>query len=392
MADHEMENNKRLGQLLAAYKAHRITESELEELHELSMSEGAEGEFNTVLQQDWNSFSVDNELTVNSDLYQNIINDQRFKASVEPRSFRLQKLLPYAAAAILLLVAGIFFFQIQHLNTAMHSQQAQQVRISPGGKKAILTLGDGSAITLDSSKTSLGILQDEQITYTAGSIAYQQESSQTQLEYNTIRTPKGGEYQVTLQDGTKVWLNAASSIRYPVVFNGNERRVYVSGEAYFEVAKNKEKPFIVTAKHTEVKVLGTHFNVSAYEEDQQVSTTLVEGAVKVSSGEYFALLRPDQQAIVPQGSRQITVSNVHAEEALAWKNGIFLYNNENIREVMKVIARWYDIEVIYQGDLSNKTFGGTISRFEDFEKLLKTLELTGAIHFKIEGRRVTVMP
>jgi len=390
-------NQERLSVLLKSYVENKISAAELEELHQLSQLPEADAELDEFLLVHWNSFKIteSNSLPRN-DIFNKIITDERFNDQlyqelVKP-DFGYKKWLSYASAAVVLIIAGVSFYQLA-ARKSPEVQKPEIVKIMPGTKKAILTLGDGSEIVLaDSSGNGIAVQGKLKIEHKNGSINYKLEDDDAVIAQNKVTTPKGGEYQVILQDGTHVWLNAASSISYPVIFNGDERKVVISGEAYLEVAKNPHKPFIVVANGTEVKVLGTHFNVSAYQNDDFVTTTLIEGAVKVSAQGAYALLKPDQQAVISKTSAAITVRNVDAAEAIAWKNGVFLYNNENIKGVMKVIARWYDIDVVYQGDMSDKTFGGKISKFENFEKLLKTLELTGVIHFKIKGRRVMVTP
>lgn len=389
-------NQERLSVLLKSYVENKISAAELEELHQLSRVPEADADLDEFLLIHWNSFKTTESSSLpRNDIFQKIITDRRFKDQqleiVKP-DFGYKKWLSYASAAMVFIIAGISLHQLV-VRKSPELQKPEMVKIMPGTKKAILTLGDGSEIVLaDSSGKAIAVQGKLKIEHKNGSINYKLEDDEAVIAQNKVTTPKGGEYQVILQDGTHVWLNAASSISYPVIFNGNERKVVISGEAYLEVARNPDKPFIVVANGAEVKVLGTHFNVSAYQDDDFVTTTLMEGAVKVTEKGSYALLKPDQQAVINKTSSSITVRDVDAAEAIAWKNGVFLYNNENIKGVMKVIARWYDIDVVYQGDMSNKTFGGKISKFENFEKLLKTLELTGVIHFKIQGRRVMVMP
>jgi ferric-dicitrate binding protein FerR (iron transport regulator) len=187
-------------------------------------------------------------------------------------------------------------------------------------------------------------------------------------------------------------LNAASSIKYPITFSGNERNVELTGEAYFEVAKNKDKPFNVKVNGMKVEVLGTHFNVMAYNDENSIETTLLEGSVKLTKKGASATLLPNQQGSLSRDAQGFRVTEVVAQDIIAWKNGFFKFDNENIETIMRKVARWYDVDITYEGDLTRQNFGGTVSRFNDLSKLLKTLELTGTIHFKIDGRRITVMP
>jgi ferric-dicitrate binding protein FerR (iron transport regulator) len=198
-----------------------------------------------------------------------------------------------------------------------------------------------------------------------------------------MTTPTGGQYKLTLPDGSKVWLNAASSITYPAAFVGKERTVTIKGEVYFEVAKNENMPFHVKANNITVDVLGTNFNIMAYEDEPAIKTTLITGAIKVNGH----LLKPGQQAV----NERIT-DNADIEEVVAWKNGLFEFNQQPIVSIMQQISRWYDVDIQYQGAIKSKTFTGQISRYADITTVLKMMELTGGIHFKVSDRTVTAMP
>jgi ferric-dicitrate binding protein FerR (iron transport regulator) len=210
---------------------------------------------------------------------------------------------------------------------------------------------------------------------------------------NTLSTARGETYRVRLPDSTAVWLNAASSLKFPVSFSGKKTRsVELSGEAYFEVFEDKAHPFVVRTDQQEVRVLGTHFNVSSYPDELYASTTLVEGAVNVSRPALpdakTILLKPGQRSLLRSGN--LEVSNVDTQEAIAWKNGDFMFKNEHIESIMRKLSRWYDIEVSYEGDMSDLIFIGVVSRSKNISAVLKIMESTGNIHFKIEGRRVTI--
>jgi ferric-dicitrate binding protein FerR (iron transport regulator) len=278
------------------------------------------------------------------------------------------------------------------------------IEIIPGSNKALLTLADGKQIVLEDTKSGLLAQQENTIVNKENDsvlVYSSQGPKMVKPQFNTISIPRGGQYQVVLPDGTKVWLNASSSLRFPTAFNGIERHVELSGEAYFEVKKDKDMPFIVTVinKHQyhgigknnmRIEVLGTHFNVMAYEDESNAITTLLEGSVKVGNNLTNVLLKPGQQALFNKTDK-INISVADTEGAVAWKNGYFKFSNENIRSIMNKISRWYDVDIEYKGKLPEKTLWGTISRFEDVSEVLKTLELTGSIHFKLEGRRLIVM-
>jgi len=304
-----------------------------------------------------------------------------------------------AAASIIMIMSTALYFQ----NTSKKDQilvKTESPRfkndISPGNNKAILTLDDGSLINLDEAQN--GVLASESNTNILktgnGQLEYSHDGKLVEtIKYNTLSTPMGGQYQLALPDGSKVWLNSGSSIRFPTAFIGKERVVELKGEAYFDITQNKKMPFIVhTNNSMDIRVLGTQFNVMAYDDEKSIKTTLIEGSVQILRESGTALLEPGQAAVFNKGTGKISVANADIEEAAAWKNGYFIFSNENIESIMRKVSRWYNIDITYQGNLSNKDFVGTISRDKNISELLKMLELTGAIHFKIEGRRVTVMP
>ncbi|WP_114778555.1 FecR family protein [Botryobacter ruber] len=304
-----------------------------------------------------------------------------------------------AASLALLLLSGSVYMLLNKppdvQEQIANAAESAAEEIAPGTNKAILTLADGSEVELDNTRK--GTLPGQgpvRIVLHEGQVAYKDAAGTGNQEeqYNRIATPRGGQYQVVLADGTKVWLNAASSLRFPAAFRGSVRKVMLTGEAYFEVAKNKDKPFKVAVNGMEVEVLGTHFNIMAYENEKDLKTTLLEGAVKVSTTAEKVLLEPGQRAVLNKEKGNIQVGAADVEEAIAWKNGLFTFNNEDIKSIMRKVSRWYDVDVTYQGDMAGKDFAGTVSRSENVTEVLRMLELTGAVHYKIEGRRVTVMP
>ena len=310
--------------------------------------------------------------------------------------------LAVAAAMIGLIVLGFLYF---NGNDGRTRQEAATLPgplapisndIDPGGDKAVLTLGDGSTIMLDNAANGELAAQGNQkvIKLDAGQLAYKQGADHTGAvvpEYNTIATPRGGRYEVILPDGTRVWLNAASSLRFPTAFVGKERVVELSGESYFEVAHRPDQPFKVRfADGAEIKVLGTHFNIQAYK-DETVKATLLEGAVEISKQTMKGIMKPGQQAVIRKEGDVRIVSNVDTEEAIAWKNGYFQFNRADIATIMRQIERWYDVEVEFRGKLSDKEFVGKVPRNTRVSEVLKILELS-KVHFIIEGKKIIVMP
>lgn len=312
----------------------------------------------------------------------------------------------YSAAAILLITlsAGLYFNRKTEAPVLAKTIPSRfQNDVLPGDNRAVLTLDDGSRINLDDAKN--GLLATENNTdikkVLAGQVEYSAGTNQavTQVKYNTLTTPMGGQYQLILPDGSKVWLNAGSSLHFPTAFAGKERRVELKGEAYFEVAKNRAMPFKVIANDMEVKVLGTHFNVMAYEDEKSMNTTLLEGSVQVLKGSGRVYLEPGEEAVLNKTSGNMNVSTADIEQAVAWKNGYFIFSDENIESIMRKVSRWYNVDVTFKGNMNNKDFVGTISRNKNVSELLQMLELTGAVHFSIvpgdasgKGRRIIVMP
>jgi transmembrane sensor len=286
-----------------------------------------------------------------------------------------------------------------------------ETAITPGGNRAILKLSDGTEIILDSAgegelaqqgQAKIVKLGDGQLTYSST------KNAPGETIYNTIITPRGGQYQLTLADGSKVWLNASSSLRYPAVFSGKERRVELTGEGYFEVAKNAAMPFHVQANRMDIEVLGTHFNINSYTDEPAMRTTLLEGSVSVKSEvgsrksdkkaqtsdlrfQTSVILKPGQQAVLAPHSSLTTNHSPDLEEVMAWKNGLFQYKAADIETVLRQAARWYDVQFEYKGDISER-FSGQINRNVNAEQLLQILELTGKVKFEIHGKTIIVKP
>ncbi|NRF38357.1 FecR family protein [Pedobacter foliorum] len=298
-----------------------------------------------------------------------------------------------AASIIIILGVFIYFF------TKDSSYKTYANDIDPGKNTAVLILSDGKKINLLNAKNGLLALQSTtQITKTEeGEIIYTSRNEPPPLQNggkssysgisNTIQTPRGGQYKLSLPDGTKVWLNAASSLTYPISFGWlKERRIELSGEAYFEVAKDKLRPFLVQSKTQTVKVFGTRFNISTYSDDQFTNTTLLEGSVLVNQ----ITLKPGQQAV--NSGTAIKVNVVDPNDVIAWKEGEFSFRNEPLQNIMKKISRWYNVDVVYQNKEAGKQiFGGTISKYGKISQILHMLELTGDVKFRVEGKTITVL-
>lgn len=319
----------------------------------------------------------------------------RLPKAASGRTSKLWKRIATVAAAVGAITVGIWFY-------TMRQPIMAQKDIAPGRNTATLTLSNGKTITLSGAKTGV-ILGASKLTYNDGTTvdpSSQEEIAKQSVDQTlTASTPRGGQYQFILPDGTQVWLNAASKISFPAQFSGTTRKIFLSGEAYFQVAKNKARPFIVESKGQEVTVLGTHFNINAYPDESSIKTTLLEGSVKVASLSVGSslpghpgneqILTPNQQAI--NTGSTIKVSTIDPEEAIAWKNGLFMFNAESLSSIMKRVSRWYNIQVVYQdSELGNEVFSGSVSRFDSISSLLRQLENTASVKFKIEGERVIV--
>lgn len=316
--------------------------------------------------------------------------------AVKPRVISFMKKIMAAAAIVILIATGAYFFFNNKSGNKAVARKAQLKPLLkpgiPGGNKAVLQLADGTEIFLD--KAANGTLAQQgttKILKLNGLLSYNANSNQTEILYNIIATPRGGQYQLILADGTKVWLNAASSLRFPTAFAAKERTVELSGEGYFEVAKNNNMPFIVAVNNMQVRVLGTHFNIMAYGDEAAFATTLLEGSVQVTSGSAIRFLKPGQQAQLNKTGELKLISDVDVEESTGWKNGMFHFNKASTEVVMRQLSRWYDVEVIYEGKVPKKEFVGKVSRSANASEVLKILEVSG-VRFKNEGNKITVMP
>jgi transmembrane sensor len=332
-----------------------------------------------------NSLSVDaawNKVSAASGINQSV-------PIVKP-SARFRKRFAWGAVAAAVLAVS-FFISRTEMNQPGKSSTAP-VEISPGGNKATLTLADGKVIALDDvSNGDIAAEGNVQVIKLDGALRYNASSDNTEISYNTIQTPRGGKYQLVMSDGTLVWLNAASSLRFPVAFKGNERAVELTGEAYFEVRKST-KPFKVFLQNgSQIEVKGTAFNVNAYNDEEIMKATLVQGKINfLMEGKSQALV-PGQQIRVRNEQAEIqVVEDVDVEEEIAWKNDLFIFKGMDVKSIMREISRWYDIDVIYKVKINPETFSGIVSRKSNLSQVLKIME-EGGVRFEIEGRTIIVL-
>lgn len=415
-------DKQRLQNLLIAYSSNRIQPKDYNELMDLVALANHDADLYAFMEKVWNSRFVDKPFSdLQSDiLFQRIIQDSRFERSVTPKKNKGIKLWHGIAAAALILITlsiGLFLYLDKLTFMGLGTPDYVKYDVKPGGNNATLTLADGRTIELTAATNgkiaeqaglSIQKTADGQIVYEIASGA--KTSEKEEVVYNTITTPKGGQYQIILPDGTKVWLNASSSLQFPTVFRDHHKRIVeLTGEGYFEVAKantsdngskpGQHVPFIVKTNEQEVEVLGTHFNISSYADDGVTRTTLLEGSVKVKSISTASQVKGLAQGVILKKGEQaslkaghLNVKSVDPIAEVAWKNGSFVFDNEDMRSIMRKIARWYDVEVVFSDDFPNRYFEGSISRFKNVSEVLRKFELTGDIHFKMKERRITVMP
>jgi transmembrane sensor len=317
-------------------------------------------------------------------------------ADIEPeRKFKYWRYISVAAAVLVLIFArGLLLKQNSTPDKVLSTvTKPGNNQLPPGGNRATLILSNGNSINLTGIKngalvTEKGVVISKNAD---GRITYGHGRGNTELAnvFNTVLTPRGGQYQLVLSDGTKVWLNSASSLKYPVTFTANKREVELTGEAYFEVAHNQHKPFMVVSNGQTVEVLGTHFNINAYQDEQATKTTLLEGSVKVLAHGVSSKIKPGEQ--VQQKSGKLTVSEADLEEAIAWKNGFFYFRDDNIKTIMRQLSRWYDVEIKYEGQIPEREFSGQMNKNIDASQLMHILSIE-KIHYRLENRTIVIIP
>lgn len=302
----------------------------------------------------------------------------------------------WAAAAVLLGCIGLayYFIATPTENPVSPAANKQPAEILPGSDRAVLTLQDGTQVALDNASKGV-IARQDQLTIQkpeSGKLVYSRASPETSSPnkgFNIIETPRGGQYQVILPDGTKAWLNAASSLKFPTQFDVHTRAVEMTGEVYFEVAHRKAQPFIVKAGSTRVEVLGTHFNVMAYPEEKFLKTTLLEGAVRVQDANRMETLAPGEQISISDIQFR-RLKNIDTATELAWKNGFFHFQGASVAAVMRQVARWYDIDVRYEGKIPEKQFTGIVPRNVGLSELMEMLSFYDDLKCRIEGKSLTI--
>lgn len=309
-------------------------------------------------------------------------NNFQHKVNVKPTRW-IKNWLPHVAAILLITFALGFYYQSSQKSTI--DQPILAYDVNPGDKRAVLQLSDGGVINLSKQKLNKG--KHANFDVKEGTIYFSANHQKDgKKNYNALRTPRAGEYKIVLPDGTQVWLNASTYLRFPENFDGEQRRVELRGEAYFEVAHQPDKPFIVSFNNTEVKVLGTHFNINTYGSSSK--TTLIEGSVSISEGSQEKMLKPGQEALINESG--ISVQKTEVYKSIAWKEGVFYFHEDGIKEVLSQVARWYDVEIVYEGKPGQQTISGNIRRQATLSQVLEMLSTLTNAKFNLTDRTVTV--
>ena len=393
--------------LIKRYFDDTISHAELSELSEWVTNYSSEDELAELLEQSWHQHHGNSKMP--EDASRNILSSiLKSSVSREPeesstrviairRNVSWIKRFAVAASILIIISVGYFMFRPTASTRAvvLNTKNTKTELIMPGGSKATLTLSGGNKIILDSA--GIGLLTKQgganvvklsngQLQYLPGQTANQE------IVYNTMSTPVGGIYEVILPDGSKVWLNSSSSVTYPTSFSGNERRVKITGEAYFEVAHDKTKPFHVSVNEMDVEVLGTHFDINSYDNEPSIKTTLLEGKVKVSKGGSEVLITPGEQVVAGKSTNELSIKKdgVNLDKVVAWKNGKFIFLDDDINDIMRQLERWYGVSVTYHKNVTTEEFDGVISRNVNISQILDMLEKSGNVKFTIQDRNILV--
>jgi transmembrane sensor len=401
-----MDVSERVHLLFAKYLRKECSENEFEEMLTwlVAMDERKKNSLSAPLKELWDRANAGKLLStadqVNWDqVFDRVIHSDNKRRIIPMDRFvkngTVWKMIVAAACITGIIYSGIFFFNKKgEVKVTPRETTALRLpnEVVPNGNNAILTLSNGKIIVLDSVQNGIIANQGNTkvIKLDSGQLAFSPETKNglhsDEISYNTISTPRAAQYQLVLSDGTKVWLNAASSLRFPTTFNGSLRTVELSGEGYFEVTKNKEKPFVVRTGGQEVKVLGTHFDIMAYEDEESIQTTLIEGLVVVSHNNHSSILEPGKQSRLSRDNNNLTVVNANMNQAIAWKNGYFFFDRSDVKTIMRQVSRWYDLDIVYESPVPDLQFSGKIERNLPLSGITHLLE-SGQIHFRIEGKK-----
>jgi transmembrane sensor len=391
-------SNNRLKYLLDQFISHNISPEEEQELLQIIASGNYDDEVKDYMADAWQSEYSELMSKQQSKRILNAVFSHESTRVIPFRNKPNRKFVWVAASALLIVATASLFIIGRHSSSSTMGGalvKVPQNDVLPGTSGAILKLEDGSSIVLDNASNGNLVQQGSTVVVKSGAaISYVEKNAlkENELHYNTVETPRGRQFQLVLEDGTKVWLNAASSIRFPVAFVGKDRQVDITGEAYFEVAKNRKKPFHVMCNGSMIEVLGTHFNVNAYADEETMNTTLLEGSVRVVKGTSEKTIKPGEQAQISTDGNVRTKSNVNIDEVVAWKNNAFLFDNTDVKKLMRQLSRWYNVDVVFKGTTEEPlTFNGSLSRASNLSTVLKMLESTGDVKFTIDGNKLIVV-
>jgi transmembrane sensor len=405
-----MDVNERVHLLFAKYLRKECSEQEFEEMLTwlVAMDEAKKNALSVPLKELWDRANAGKLQStadqVNWDqVFDRVIHSDRQNPVVPIIEFADRRIwwkgIAAAAAIIGIIYIGNIFLKRKTSNEIVATDSVVlriPSEVIPKGNNATLSLSNGRVIVLDSAKNGILAVQGNAkiIKLDSGQLSFAPEKGigeqSGETSFSTISTPRAAQYQLVLSDGTKVWLNAASSLRFPNTFNGKTRIVELSGEGYFEVAKDKERPFIVRTGGQEVKVLGTHFDIMAYEDEEAIQTTLLEGSVQVSHDKQSDILQPGKQSRLSRDNNSLTVVNANIGQAVAWKNGYFYFDRSDIKSIMRQVSRWYDLDIVYESPIPSMQFSGKIERNLPLSGITHLLE-SGQIHFRIEGKKCILM-
>jgi len=395
-----VENQDRLTFLYQQFLTGNLTELELDELF-LHFQTSDEEKLHFLIRQELDTADAETTATAEEEALLGRVHDhlKEHIHSGRQENTNIRRLLIYriaAAASILIFLSiGTAYYFLSKQQLKQQIAQNKPMDFKPGSKKAILTLSNGQQISLNDARTGMLAQQGNTIVTksASGQVVYHQNKSAepSAIVYNIITTPRAGYYPLRMADGTVAILDAESSIKYPVSFNGSERLVEVTGQVYFEVKYNRTQPFKIKVKGQIIEDLGTKFNVNAYDDEPYLKTTLIEGSVRVTKEKQSVLLKPGQQAVTDLDENTIHMQTVDTDDAIAWKNGQTSFKNEDIQEIMRQIARWYDVDVQYEGQISKRQFVGGISRTANLSDLLKILAFNN-VHYKINGKTIIITP
>ncbi|MDI3320870.1 DUF4974 domain-containing protein [Pinibacter sp. MAH-24] len=386
--------------LLTRYLDNECTPEELSEIMNYLSKEESDTLLQSVLRDNIAEGPLSSE-SIAEKASGRILNELMVTVEVAPvvPFYKRTKYYKVAAAMIAIVVSILYtigFRQKEQTKIVAQTGYCNRFKndVAPGSNKATLILGDGSAIDLDNANNGTLTKQGGvEVVKSGDKLSYKTSNSITdEIVYNTIVTPRGGQYQLQLPDGTKVWLNAATKLKFPAAFVGKERHVEIEGEAYFEVAQNISKPFTVGVHNGEVQVLGTNFNIMAYREEAAINTTLLQGSVKFRTATDSSMLRPGQQSQLCNDGKIKINKSADVDAVMAWKNGAINFCNADLKTVMRQLSRWYDVDIDYQNTSFNLHFVGELPRSLSLIEVLKALELTGNLHFGIEGKKIVVLP